>query len=370
VPAFGSELMMNLFVAAALYFWVRGRSFDALCGLCIGMASLYRHQGAAAAIAFGLAIVWERRQLSRLLVLAVSLAIPWVAAAGAYAAVGQLPAFIEWTLARNFAYAGKAAAGGGIERFAQSTLLCIGLTIIPWLLAARRSLQPSDLVGRGLVFLLWFTWIPVSLGGRFYEHYYLQFIPPLAVLAGAEAVRIEWRPRLRALLIAGLAVPLVALQAFAWGRGLLGKYPAQDPKAVEVGTWLRSHSAPEDRLFVWGHFTPIYTIAHRLPGTRYPNTSVHMGNYDPLHLPRDFDAASHRSDRDVKATLQDLEARKPRWIVDTAPADIHGWSQMPLAAFPELRAYVEANYAEVARPGGARVLQRRAAPDSSPAARR
>jgi hypothetical protein len=303
-------------------------------------------------------------------VLAVSTAIPWVAAAGAYAALGQLPAFVEWTLTRNFAYAGKGAAGGELERFAQSTLLCVGLTIVPWVLAARRSLEPADLAGRGLSYLLWFTWIPVSLGGRFYEHYYLQFIPPLAVLAGAEAVRIEWKPRVRALLVAGLVVPVVALQAFAWGRGLLGKYPGQDPKAVEVGAWLRGHTAPEDRVFVWGHYTPIYTLAQRLPGTRYPNTSVHMGNYDPSHLPREFDAASHRSDRDVKATLQDLETRKPRWVVDTATADIHGWSRIPLAAFPDLRAYVEGHYAEVARPAGARVLERRAAPDSSPAARR
>ena len=136
----------------------------------------------------------------------------------------------------------------------------------------------------------------------------------------------------------------------------------QDPKAVAVGEWLRDHSRPDERVFVWGHYTPIYTIAHRLPGTRYPNTSVHMGNFDPAHLPATFDPAQHRSPADVEATLEDLEKRRPSWFVDTSPAGIHLWDRVPLSAFPELARYRDDHYLEVARPGGAPVYRRRDEP--------
>ena len=148
-------------------------------------------------------------------------------------------------------------------------------------------------------------------------------------------------------------------QGFAWGRGALGAYPAQEPRTREVARWLRSHSFLDETLFVWGHYTPIYTLAQRLPGTRYVNTSVHMGNFDPAHLPADFDAHRYRSDSDVAATLRDFEARRPALLVDTAPANIHDWAKVPLSAFPQLRSYIDQHYVEVARPGGAVVYRRR-----------
>ena len=119
-----------------------------------------------------------------------------------------------------------------------------------------------------------------------------------------------------------------------------------------VAAYLREHTRPADALFVWGHYTPIYTLSGRLPGTRYPNCSLHMGHFDPLQVGSDFDPARYRSMPDVRATLADLESRRPAIVVDTAPADIHGWSKVPLAAFPELRSYIADHYEEVARPGG------------------
>ncbi len=380
VPSFGSEVMMNLPTAAALWFWARaggatGRrrlAEDALCGACIGIASLYRHQGALPALAFGLALLWasrlDRRQLVRLAVLGASALLPWALAAGAYAVIGQLHAFVEWTILRNVAYAGKGAAGSAAARFAQSTLLCVGAAALPWALAARRSLRTrGDAVGLGFALLLWLTWIPVCMGGRFYEHYYLQFAPALSVLAAPAAARLARDFRTlatarRSAFALGCALPLVTILGFSYAKGLLGRYPAQEPRAVEVARWVREHSAPSDRLFVWGHYTPIYTLAQRLPGTRYPNTSVHMGNFDPEHLPRSFDAAAHRSAPDELATIEDLERRRPRWVVDTSPADIHGWSRVPISAFPDLDRYLGAHYVEAGRPAGARVLRLRDGP--------
>src|SRR5258708_11281666 len=87
----------------------------------------------------------------------------------------------------------------------------------------------------GLALTLWLTWIRVSLGGRFYEHYFLQFAPPLALLAAPGLVALwdrrgalrRWRSVALAL---ALALPSIASLAVAIGLGVVGHYPSQNPK--------------------------------------------------------------------------------------------------------------------------------------------
>ena len=426
IPSFGSELMLALPAAGALYFFARAQCppivgtptisadaersrrplFLAAAGLCAALASLYRPQGAVVALALGLSLLaplLARRApsaaggapgpaprgraaldaLGDALLLTLGFALPWAACAAVYAGFHQLPAFYEWVFVRNFEYAGKGAAGSALARGAQSTALCLGATIVPWVLAVRASArwnrreaggEPSGSragrpYARALVLLLWLSWLAVAAGGRFYEHYYLQFATPLALLGAPEAARLARAfPSLslskRWALALGCALPLSGVTGYSWARGALGAYPGQEPRAREVAAFVREHSAPGETLFVWGHYTPIYVLAGRLPGTRYENTSVHMGNFDPAHLPDDFDAAKFRSARDVAATLADLRTRKPDLVVDTSPANIHDWKKVPLRAFPELAAYIEAHYRVIGHPAGAQVYRRN--PDEEP----
>jgi len=140
--------------------------------------------------------------------------------------------------------------------------------------------------------------------------------------------------------------------------GLLNRYPAQDKNTILVSNWIRENSRPDEKMLVWGHQTPIYYLSQRLPGTRYYNTSVHMGDFDPASLPRGFDPATHKSQRDVDNTVYDLEHNKPAIVVDTAPANIHSWGKVPLDRFPEIDGYVKQHYRLAGEPGGARVYRR------------
>ena len=254
IPSFGSELMLALPAAGALYFFARAQCppivgtptisadaersrrplFLAAAGLCAALASLYRPQGAVVALALGLSLLaplLARRApsaaggapgpaprgraaldaLGDALLLTLGFALPWAACAAVYAGFHQLPAFYEWVFVRNFEYAGKGAAGSALARGAQSTALCLGATIVPWVLAVRASArwtrreaggEPSGSragrpYARALVLLLWLSWLAVAAGGRFYEHYYLQFATPLALLGAPEAARLaraKWRP--------------------------------------------------------------------------------------------------------------------------------------------------------------------------------
>ena len=118
VPAFGGEVMMNLPIAASIYFFTRSRRSAGLllCGICVGLATLYRHHAVISAVAFGVALLvrpadgWSRAW-ARVAALAAGAIAPWVAVAAGYSALGQLPAFLEWTIARNVRYAAGGSSG-------------------------------------------------------------------------------------------------------------------------------------------------------------------------------------------------------------------------------------------------------------------
>jgi hypothetical protein len=96
-----------------------------------------------------------------------------------------------------------------------------------------------------------------------------------------------------------------------------------------------------------------------LPGTRYYTTSVHVGDFDPEHVPDDFDPRPYVSARDVRQTIEDLERSGTRWVVDTAPSGLHRWARMPLSVAPALDEYVREHYELVATPADARVYRRK-----------
>jgi hypothetical protein len=380
LPSVNAEVVMNLPSALALLALAQARERSRLrhllmAGAWVGVASLVKHQAGILVVALFVGAWWPERtppspgarppaRLAAGTTLVAGFALPWAAALVLWSVMGARSDFVEWVFTRNLFYV------GGIpdppwSRLALSLVLCIlAATPLLWILAVREVFRPWDAVRATLVVALAATWIPVSLGGRFYEHYFLQFAPPLALLAGAGADRLlrDWvvvRPWKRAGLVALLILPVVGSIGWGFARGLMHGYPGQEPRTREVAAWLRDHAAPKERLFVWGHYTPLYWLAQMDPGSRYLNTSVHMGNFDPGHLPDGFDLRPFRSERDVQRTLEDLEVRRPAWVVDTAPADIHHWSRVPLSAFPELRAYLDTHYDRVADPAGAAVYRRR-----------
>ncbi len=380
VPAVNTETMLNLPAAGALYFFVRSERggrvrHDLAAGLCIGFATLFKHQAGILLVALLAAHAWgagrpgtgpRARRAGALL---AGFCAPWGLAAAAFAALGHLDAFAEWNVWRNLSYGGR-SVGPVLPRLLAG--LGVGVLLaapLQWWLAIRETRDvlrgpERDPLRVGLVLALWLIFIPVSLGQRFYEHYFIQFAPAVALLSVPGAVRLlARRDRLsrasRRAVAAALALPPLVFLGVAWGGGLLGRFPMQEPRTRQLARWLSANTAPGDRLFVWGHYTPIYVLAERLPGTRYYNTSVQIGDFDPHHLPEGFDLSRSVSGRDVSLALQDLEANRPAIVVDTAPADIHDWHRVPLSIVPPLRRYVDDHYALVASPAGAAVYRRR-----------
>ena len=386
VPSVSTELLMALPAAGALLFYVRaetggGLREQALAGLCIGLATLFRQQAGILLGAFGLALLWRAyseksaRALLRPVALTIGFALPLAATVGVFASIGHLAEFWDWVVGRNLQYAAGGPFSATLLRAAYAIPLCVGSTAVPWALATVETFRPAAVeeggppgVGRssarlGAVLALWLTWIAVCLGGRFYEHYFLQFVAPLALVAAPQAARLvkAWpalTSRRRLATVVAAVLPALILLGYSFGRGLAGKYPEQEPRAREVARWLAQNTAPSERLFIWGHFSPIYYLSGRLPGTRYLTTSVHVGNFDPGQIGDGFDVARFRSDRDVRSTLDDLEAHAVPVFVDTTRSGIHHWDRAPLSAVPRLDEYLRTHYRLVAEVAGSRIYRR------------
>jgi hypothetical protein len=161
--------------------------------------------------------------------------------------------------------------------------------------------------------------IGAAAGARFYPHYYVQLIPPLALLAASYYARLwsrtiqppHWllRPRVT---YAWLALTIIAFSIKHW----TGLAPRRVPS--EAGRYLFTHSDPADRIFVWGQSPEIYLDAHRRPACRYITTFPLTGYVFGGPIPG-FDTRSRILPGAWSTLEQDFVRHPPTYIVDVQP---------------------------------------------------
>ena len=189
------------------------------------------------------------------------------------------------------------------------------------------------------------VWIAVAMagslaGGHLSWHYFIQVMGPLAIAAALGLRRLQLRRWVAAAVVAGIAVPLTAWWIFDVSADpLTYDFTAPVPNHSGVSAYVRDHTQPADRVFVWGDWPAIYIESDRLMSGRFPGFL--RGFARGFDIPPDnWDTAP-----DVWPLLNsDLEANPPLLIVDTAPAGWSDFSKYPMANYPTLQAFVAANY--------------------------
>lgn len=301
-------------------------------GVLVGLAFIIKQSGGAfvlfaalyALLAPGSAAEragWSRRSLSALAVLAGAL-IPFAVVCAGFVAAGLFDRFWFWTVVYT-------------SHYASTTPLAIGLLLLT--LAARSILSSSYLVvvpvaigisalfwdprtrpGRLFIVLLSVCALAgASVGLYFRNQHFLLLAPAAALLAGlgadAPARRMARAPALRYVLCAALiAVPL---GHFAWSeRTILFQTRPADlahvlapprnplPESLEIGRWIRAHSAPMDRIAVIGSEPQIYFYAGLRAATGY----IYMY---PLMENQPYAAEMQRR------MIGEIEAAQPRFVV-------------------------------------------------------
>lgn len=175
-----------------------------------------------------------------------------------------------------------------------------------------------------------------ALGGFFREHYFIQVLPPIALLAGLGAAAFK---RLPAGMVA-LAVVGYGVGTSAWyyrpgppaekSRRLYGANPF--PESVEVADFISANSGPQDEVFIFGSEPQILFYARRKTPSRY------IYSY-PLVTP--FADTLERQ----REALADVERAAPRFIVTSfVTSSLLASSRAPLEIFDGLKGLLKDSY--------------------------
>jgi 4-amino-4-deoxy-L-arabinose transferase-like glycosyltransferase len=360
--SFDGEMLMNLPI---IWAWtiafrrsasrVRPELFPA--GALLGAAFLLKQPAAIAAVPLGVYLLLPSYRASRNLtptnsiIQATMLTLGFFVALGSVAIIlwkqGILDDAFYWTIADHdvphvFWHKGMV-----------NTLTFLG-ACLPLMIGSIMSCRDKSGIWSGktaertaLLGLLAASAIGSAAGARFYAHYYVQLIPPLALLAAPYYARLwsrtilplHWilRPKVT---YAWLALTVVAFSIRHW----TGLAPQRVP--FEAGRYLLTHSAPADRIFVWGQSSEIYLDSHRRPACRYITTFPLTGYVFGGPIPG-LDT-SNRILPGAWTTLQrDFARHPPAYIVDVHPGP--KTAEYPVKNFPILAKFLRERYQPVAR---------------------
>lgn len=260
-------------LAFAAFLRSRAPAWLVLAGLASGCAVMIKQSGFDAALAIVVYLGWtERRRAARpVAVLIAAAATPVVAGLLAAVSVHRW-----WFAVVGYRGSGDSIVTGSfvhrLDLLQQSLPAAAkGLGLLVLMAALGWRISP-------LVIRLWLgaAVLGVVGGGNFHFHYYLQLVPPLAILAGAGLERLFARPR--ALLAAGYAAvaiativvtaPLMLDDARAQAKAIWPHDPHLQHDAAVV-RYVRAHTHPGERILVLWAAADVYYLADRPPAIPY-----------------------------------------------------------------------------------------------------
>ena len=154
----------------------------------------------------------------------------------------------------------------------------------------------------------------VCLGNHFAPRYFLQMLPPLAVV-GARGVVLAWRSRpLKIGLAALLLVPLIR---FAPRYALMAEHApwrdiSLDLDSQQVAAQIKAQARPGDTLFVWGYRPDVYVFTRLNFASLYWDSQPLTGVPADRHLTAREPVVSEQT----SAHLEAVEQSRPTFFVD------------------------------------------------------
>ncbi|MEM7351450.1 MAG: glycosyltransferase family 39 protein, partial [Acidobacteriota bacterium] len=215
-----------------------------------------------------------------------------------------------------------------------------------------------------LLLVLWclFAYFGASYSGRNFGHYFIQLIPAACLLAAWAVVDAwralgpsrqlhRWLPDLaqvgRGLLVAsvlvGLAMPLARFSDdLAWPN--LHRPARIDPVRQGALDVIAERTSTSDTIFVWGYYPELYVLSGRRPASRYSNTNYLTGMLPWENHQPGVDTSEHIVEGAWDILFHELDATRPRLVLDTAPGNHRYYSKYPVAKFPRFADYLARHY--------------------------
>ncbi|MDB5039264.1 MAG: hypothetical protein JWQ35_2792 [Bacteriovoracaceae bacterium] len=183
--------------------------------------------------------------------------------------------------------------------------------------------------------------ITAFLSGRYYTHYFVPLIWFLSILSAIGLEQV-FREKKKTIIILSL-LPFCFYVFFNFDREALShkwSFTKQKQKElINVGSWIKDHTDPTDRIVVWGMASQLYLLSERGSGTRFVFSDFVSGRQP-----------GYKSDISVplpnamEEFLTDLEKQKPKVIIDTSSASMNDYQWFPFTRFSLLKSYVNLYY--------------------------
>ncbi|MET8832051.1 glycosyltransferase family 39 protein [Streptomyces sp. NPDC004610] len=329
--AAGFEVFMLPCTAAALWCADRRRWLPA--GLAVAAAFLVKQTGGA--VLLPVLWLWHRSTAAdrRALLALTAGAVPPVLAAALLTDPGG---FLFWTVTGSGAYASLTGSELHVLGRALGNAALLAAACAALLPALARTRSPAT---RDLWLWLAASAAAVCAGFHFFGHYYLQLLPPLALLATAALQHTPRDRRTRALSLTACCCALF----LTWGLVAPRPELAHTQRLADATA---RRTTPGDTVLIWGMHPETYWLAHRTPATRYLTAGLLTNYSGGRDGPQVGEAYA------VPGTLPvfraELAAHAPALIVD----DSRGKPYAPHRV-PTLRRLLTARYQEVERVDGA-----------------
>src|SRR6266852_2285380 len=266
------------------------------------------------------------------------------------ALTGSFSGFWRWTIATLTEYASGNWAPGLVWARAKDSVVpfvvdmaVLWVAAIAWAVRWRRLDSGQRLI---------VAWLVVSMlgslaGGHLSWHYFIQVMGPLALLSALAvdaALRTPMRKQVAWIVGIGVAVPAFGWAAYnVFADPLTYDFSPPIPQHEQVATYIRTHTGPGDRVFVWGDWPALYVESDRLMASRFPGFLRGFARGSNLP-PNNWDTSP-----DVWPELKsDLERNPPVLIVDTAAAGWSDFAMYPMRNYPVLQDLVASRYHRVA----------------------
>ncbi len=323
------EVFMLPVTTGAMLFGIRGK--PAAAGATLALATLTLQSAAIVLVPLAW-LAWCARRGRGLVTLAIAYALPVLVAA----LIFGWHDFFRWVFTSNRAYLDSQGVLGYALR--------LGLSQTGWFLlgsAALVLLVPFAWRSRHKDIDLW-LWlaaavVAVGAGLRFFGHYYLQLLPPLALLG----VRGLGSPPLLARRWAVVAVAVLAVVPAACFLGLaITSHDNKDTRiALAVGSYVAAHTRPDQRVLVWGQAPEVYWSSDRRPAVRFATTGFvtgTSGGRPPSRVGQQYAVRGAWDD-----FLADLRSHPPVLIANMSTADQRRASFYPPSRYPQFERYLE-----------------------------
>ena len=249
----------------------------ATSGALSGTAFLMKQPGAAFVL-FGIVVLLAMRARRQAVAIYLTgAAVPIAVMSILLWRAGVFPKFWFWTVSYGSQYGSILSPWTGLLMLAGNLPGVIGAAALLWALAAVGLFVSRNQNLLLLGSFLFFSFLAVSAGFYYRNHYFILLLPALALLvAGAVDATIEhgWgKPALGAVAFACF-LPLMYNSAYLFrmspaeaAAASYGQNPF--PEAVRVAEYLRSHTPPDAKIAVLGSEPEIYFYSARHSATGY-----------------------------------------------------------------------------------------------------